>query len=85
MKQQVTLTLTAVAAAIGVGCFLRNELRRYLRILELDRHPELVGQTVTAQGNLRALGRSDPVRDGDRRPGGVSPVRVSTADGRWAG
>jgi hypothetical protein len=52
MKRAVLFLAGAVAAATYAS---RTELRRYLLIRQMGTDPSLVGRSVTAQGNSRAL------------------------------
>lgn len=86
MKPQAIAVAGLLAAGAGaLGYVLRDELTRYARIVRMDQRPELVGASVTPQGNAMALGSSEQRRERDRVPGGVEPGKVITTDGRWAG
>lgn len=67
------LGAAGVLAAAGLAYMNRAELLRYVRIRRMDARPDLVGDSVTKQGNEAALGASPQRRRADRENAGVNP------------
>lgn len=76
---------TVVVAALGAGAALagyamRKEIRRYVAIRRASRNPDVVGHSITPQGNRRALGSSDEKRREDRTGATSQPVDEAMPD-----
>ena len=54
--------LAALAATAAIAYSSRRELTRYLTILWSANHPNVVGRSITQQGNETALNLSDGKR-----------------------
>jgi hypothetical protein len=64
MKKALFVAVLAAGAAMGYA--MRKELHRYVTIKRSATNPQVVGQSITPQGNMRALGSSAEERDRDR-------------------
>lgn len=76
---------TILAAALGAGAALagyamRKEILRYVTIKRVGSNPDVVGRSITPQGNQRALGSTDEERREDRRSATSRPVGQAMPD-----
>lgn len=66
MKKALMLVVLGAGAAMAYS--MRQEIRRYVMIKRASSDPSVVGQSVTQQGNTRALRSSEEQRRRDREP-----------------
>lgn len=61
-----TLMVVMLGAGAAMAYAMRKEVRRYVAIKRSSGNPSVVGQSITPQGNERALGASAEQRRRDR-------------------
>ncbi|MGH3319216.1 MAG: hypothetical protein ACRDN9_03380 [Streptosporangiaceae bacterium] len=72
MRKRLAMTMTVGLLGVGGALYLqRQELQRYLNIKRMGENPDLVGKSITPQGNMAALGRTAEERREEHEKAGL--------------